>query len=149
MKYRNIIFVCENNRTISPAAEAILKSKLPDGKYSISSRGLSALFPEPYNPKVTAVLMKNDIILENGVSTQLVLEDFSEDTLVLTMNRHVCQRIKEDFENAENVFPLMEFCGGSGDIMDPYGGNVVTYKLFFEAVNSWVSRLADILNEGE
>ncbi|MCM1308307.1 MAG: phosphotyrosine protein phosphatase [Butyrivibrio sp.] len=139
-KYNRLIFVCTDNLCRSPMAEAVMKRINRTPGLEICSRGLIVLFPEPYNPRATAVLRNSGIILENGLSELLKAEDFGEDVLVLTMDRTEKQKILEEFENAVNVYTIMEFAGGSGDIMDPYGGDKDVYALFLESINTWVAQ---------
>lgn len=147
MKYQNLIFVCMDNSCRSPVAEAIMKSinRLPD--LTISSKGIIVLFPEPYNPKARAILLNNDIIMENGTSESLNDDDFSENTLVLTMDRNEKTKVINEFSSATNVYTIMEFAGGSGDIFDPYGGDADVYALFFESIKTWVTQVENKLYE--
>ena len=138
--YKRLIFVCMDNLCRSPMAEAVMKSLNRDPGLEVTSRGIIVLFPEPYNPKATSVLRSSGIILENGLSRQLLAEDFAEDTLILTMDRTEKQKILDEYENACNVYTIMEFAGGSGDIMDPYGGDRDVYALFLESINTWVAQ---------
>ena len=147
MKYRKLIFVCRDNLCRSPIAAAIMReiNKIPE--LEITSRGIIVLFPEPYNPKARAILAGNNIILENGTSESLLEEDFGEDTLILTMDRDEKHKLIEEYENCQNVYTIMEFAGGSGDIFDPYGGDSDVYALFFEAVKTWVTQVHNTLYE--
>lgn len=147
MKYRKLIFVCRDNSCRSPIAAAIMKdiNKIPG--LEICSKGIIVLFPEPYNPKARAILANNGIILENGTSMSLVNEDFTEDTLVLTMDRDEKQKVQAEFDNNQNVYTVMEFAGGSGDIFDPYGGDSDVYALFFESIKTWVTQVHNTLYE--
>lgn len=139
-EYNRLIFVCMDNLCRSPMAEAVMKTINRTPGLEIGSRGLIVLFPEPYNPKAASALRSSGIILENGLSRQLSAEDFAEDTLVLTMDRTEKQKILDEYENARNVYTIMEFAGGSGDIMDPYGGDKDVYALFLESINTWVAQ---------
>lgn len=136
--FNNIIFVCVDNTCQSPVAAAIMKKicRIPDMK--IRSRGLICLFPEPYNPKATALLRSNGIVLENGVSKALEEEDFSSDTLVLAMDEDLKGKILSRFPEAQNVRTIIEFAGGDGHIADPYGEDMEGYVKFFESINKWI-----------
>ena len=147
MKYRKLIFVCMDNSCRSPIAAAIMKDINQMPELEITSRGIIVLFPEPYNPKARAILAGSDIILENGTSVGLSDSDFAEDTLVLTMDRDEKQKVQSEFENNKNVYTIMEFAGGSGDIFDPYGGDSDVYALFFESIKTWVSQVHNTLYE--
>lgn len=150
MKYNKVIFVCMDNVCRSPMAEAILKNIRRDDKLVVESRGVIVLFPEPYNPKAASVLRNNGIIMENGHSRQLKESDFAEDTLILCMDRNEQTKINQMFSEPVNVYTVMEFAGGSGDIFDPYGGDSDVYALFYESINTWVKQVENKLyEEGE
>lgn len=145
--YNRIIFVCTDNSCRSPVAAAIFKNINRTEDIKVVSRGLVVLFPEPYNPKAASILRSNGIILENGQSTQLENDDFAAGTLVLTMDRLQKQRILEDYPDSANVFSIMEFAGGSGDIMDPYGGDMEVYMLFYKAIKAWIDQVENKIYE--
>ncbi len=136
-----------DNLCRSPMAEAILKDVCRDDSVEVESRGVIVLFSEPYNPKAASVLRNNGIIMENGQSKQLKESDFSEDTLILCMDRNEKNKIMQMFSNPLNVYTVMEYAGGSGDIFDPYGGDSDVYSLFYESVSSWVKQVENKLYE--
>lgn len=147
--YKKIIFVCMDNTCRSPMAASIFKAINRCKDITVESRGLIVLFPEPYNPKAASVLRHNGIIMENGQSKQIEEKDFAPDTLVLTMDRAQKQKIIQEYLVAQNVYTIMEFAGGKGDIMDPYGGSQEVYALFYEAINTWVVQVENKLHEME
>lgn len=147
--YKKVIFVCMDNSCRSPMATSIFKTINRCKDIKAESRGLVVLFPEPYNPKAASVLRHNGIIMENGHTEQLKEEDFDSDTLVLTMDRTQKHKILQEYPVAQNVYTIMEFAGGRGDIMDPYGGDMDVYVLFYEAINTWVVQVENKLYEME
>lgn len=140
-KYNKVIFVCMENTCRSPVAEVLLNNIKRDEELTVTSRGIIVLFPEPYNPKAISLLRNNGMILDNRLSVQLTEEDFAEQTLILTMDRQEKEKILNDFENPINVYTIMEYGGGSGDLMDPYGGDMDVYTLFFESISNWVRQV--------
>lgn len=55
--------------------------------------------------------------MDNGVSRPLEEKDFGENTLILTMTRAQKDKILSEYKNACNVYSIMEFAGGNGDIL--------------------------------
>lgn len=139
--YQKVIFVCRDNLCQSPVAEMILKCIKRDEWLDVESRGMVVLFPEPYSLKAHNLLRNNGIFMENGTSKQLVQADFSRTTLILTMDREQKQKIISEYNNTENVYSIMEFAGGSGDIVDPHGGDNDLYSMFYTSIRSWVDQV--------
>ena len=120
-------------------------------KRQIECRGLVVLFPEPLNQKAEAVMISNGINWENFTSTQLEDEDFTDDTLVLTMEHSQLEKIFEKYPSAreENVYVLTELVGDELEILDPYGGSLQSYGLCYETMRKSIIKLVKLLNEGE
>lgn len=112
----------------------------------IEARGIVVLFPEPLNQKAEAVMISNGIHMENYMSCQLELSDFAENTLILTFDQETREKILA-MEGAQNVYVLTEVTGDELEILDPYGGELVTYGLCFETLTKTIKKLANVLNE--
>lgn len=132
-------------------AEGILKEYNLKRSIEVVSRGLVVLFPEPLNQKAEAVMISNGINMEGYMSTQLSEEDFTEDTLVLVMERTQLEKVLEKYENAseENVHVLTDLVGDELEIIDPYGGSLQSYGLCYETMRKTILKLVNFLNEGE
>ena len=150
-KYDKIIFVAESGTSRAPLAAGILSEYTLKHPVEIQARGLVVLFPEPLNQKTEAVMISNGINMEGYMSTQLVEEDFSDDTLVLTMEHNQMEKILEKYENAapENVPVLTELVGDELEIINPYGGTLQQYGLCYETMRKTIKKLVNLLNEGE
>lgn len=148
-QYNRIIFVCESGTARSPMAVGILKDFVLKHPVDIESRGLVVLFPEPMNQKVEAVLISNGVATNDFMSVQLTEEDFTQDTLVLTMEYIQKEKILAKYENAipENVHVLTELVGDELEILDPYGGNLRSYGLCYETMRKSIQKLVNLLNE--
>ena len=96
-------------------------------------------------------MISNGINMEGYMSTQLSEDDFTEDTLVLVMERTQLDKILEKYENAvaENVYVLTELVGEELEIIDPYGGSLQTYGLCYETMRKTILKLVNLLNEAE
>lgn len=150
-KYDKIIFVAESGTSRAPLAAGILSEYTLKHPVEIQARGLVVLFPEPLNQKTEAVMISNGINMEGYMSTQLVEEDFSNDTLVLTMEHNQMEKILEKYEKAEpeNVHVLTELVGDELEIINPYGGTLQQYGLCYETMRKTIKKLVHLLNEGE
>jgi protein-tyrosine phosphatase len=112
----------------------------------VMARGLVVLLPEPLNQKAEAVMISNDIQVEDYQSQQLTQDDLVEDTLVFTMQAEEKQQIMENFD-FPFVHVLTEYVGDELEIMDPYGGSLQSYGLCFETLTKSLQKLADKLND--
>lgn len=127
-KYQKLIFVCTGNTCRSPMAEAIYRSLETMGTMKVISRGLVVLFSEPINPKAEIVLNKHDLELSNHVAKGLKASDIDEHTLILTMTANQKKRVCENYPDAKDVYPIKEYAGEIGDVIDPYGGTLMEYE---------------------
>ena len=149
--YSRVVFVAESGTCRAPMAAGIFREYTTSRPIEVIIRGLVVLFPEPLNQKAEAVMISNGINMEGFMSSQIVEEDFSEDTLVLTMEAQQRQKILETFPNAreEDVQVLTELVGDELEIIDPYGGTLQSYGLCYETLNKSIKKLIKLLNEGE
>lgn len=148
-QYNRIIFVCESGTARSPMAVGIMKDMELKNSLDIESRGLVVLFPEPMNQKVEAVLIGNGVATGDFMSEQLTEEDFSTDTLILTMEYLQKEKILEKYENVipENLHVLTELVGDELEILDPYGGTLQAYGLCYETMRKSIQKLVNLINE--
>ena len=149
MVYDKIIFVGQTGTCREPMAAGILGDFTLRHPAEIQSRGLVVQFPEPMNQKVEAVLIGNGVATNDFMSVQLSEEDFTPETLVLTMEYIQKEKILEKYENAipENVHVLNEIVGDELEILDPYGGSLQSYGLCYETMRKSIQKLVNILNE--
>ena len=113
------------------------------------AKGLTVLFPEPMNQKVEAVLISNGYRIPDFKSQQLTEEDFSDTTLVLTMEEKQKQKIMEKFPEAKNVQVLTDLTGDELEIMDPIGAPLQSYGLCFESLSIIIKKLLLLVCKGE
>jgi len=148
-QYNRILFVCESGTARSPMAVGILKDFELKHPMDIESRGMVVLFPEPMNQKVEAVLISNGVATNDFMSVQLTEEDFTTDTLILTMEYIQREKILEKYENVipENIHVLTELVGDELEILDPYGGTLQSYGLCYETMRKSIQKLVNLLNE--
>ena len=100
-QYNRILFVAESGTSRAPMAAGILSEYTLKHPVTIECRGLVVLFPEPLSQKAEAVMISNGINWENFTSTQLEDEDFTDDTLVLTMEHSQLEKILKNTQQEE------------------------------------------------
>lgn len=150
-QYNKILFVAESGTCRAPMAAGILREYVLKRPVTIGCRGLVVLFPEPLNQKAEAVMISNGINCDGFMSKQLCDEDFTEDTLTLVMEHGQMEKILEKYPgaNPEDVHVLTELVGDELEIINPYGGTLQAYGLCYETLRKTISKLVNLLNEGE
>ncbi len=148
-QYDRVVFVARSGTCREPMAAGILGDFMLKRDIEILARGLIVSFPEPMNQKAEAVLISNGISIPDFVSVELSEDDFSESTLILTMETSHREKILNRFPNVQNVYVLTEFVGDELEILDPYGGALPAYGLCYETLRKSIKKLVVFLNEGE
>ena len=152
LKYKRIIFLDEENTRLSPLTAALFKRKVRqagmDG-LTVLSRGTVVLFPEPVNQKILEVAKTYEIDLSAYAARQLKENDFTDQTLVLTMDNASKMKAYARFASAGSVFTLKEFLGSSGDLKRPLGGTVEEYKTVMDIVSGLLDSLVKKLAAAE
>lgn len=149
MKYDKVIFVCTSNTSRSTMAEKIFKSLETNSEIDSISRGLVVLFPEPPNPKAVIVMENHHLSIEEHTARALEESDFTENTIVLTMNEKQKETILEDYGPDRTVYTLKEFAGESGDVADPYGKTLVEYEECYVELARLIKKVVYKLSEEE
>lgn len=148
-QYDRVVFVARSGTCREPMAAGILRDFMLKNEIEVLARGLVAAFPEPMNQKAEAILISNGITMPGFVSEELSEEDFSDTTLVLTMEVSHRDKVLNRFPDAQNVYVLTEFVGDELEILDPYGGALPAYGLCYETLRKSIKKLVKILNEEE
>ncbi len=140
--YDKVIFLCIGNTFCSPVAEAVYKEIAPSWLPKAVSRGIVVLFSEPISPKVNVALSSHEIAISNHkYSMQLSNDDFTENTLFLTMAFSEKVKLMEDYGIENNVYTIGEFIGEDTDLVAPYGADNEQYDIFVEEVKKRVERV--------
>lgn len=147
-RYSQIVFVCTSNTLLSPVAEGIYRNNTPEWMPKGISRGLVVLFEEPINPKCNVLLTQNGYTISgHSQSRQLLKEELTGETLVLTMTLSEKVKLIEEFEHEENVYTIGEFVGEDTDIADPGGSEEERYKECFDELVLRVNKVIRKLEE--
>ena len=150
MQYKKLIFVTNDNFTLGPMAEWMMKDLAKDRADCIFSKGLVVLFSEPMNEKVGLTLAKHHVVCGDKVASNLTKEDLTEDTCVLTMTFAEKVKVMEGFD-FDQVFTIMEFLGDEGDVVEPYDSpeDEDMYEETFVVLGGMLEKVKEQLGWGE
>ncbi|WP_017413522.1 low molecular weight protein arginine phosphatase [Clostridium tunisiense] len=144
-----ILFVCTGNTCRSNMAEAIFNKLCNVDSLQATSAGLS-IVPFSLASKHTVKILRDNygVDLSNRQAVQLTKEMLTEADLVLTMTAYMKDIIIKNFPEINGkVHSLRGFVGNSGDIVDPFGGNVDVYSQTFEMLTQDILSLIEILKK--
>ncbi|MFB6226775.1 MAG: low molecular weight protein arginine phosphatase [bacterium] len=128
-----LAFVCTGNICRSPMAEYLLRDMMSQedkDKLEVASAGVTATRGRP--PSQPAVEALSEIgIDELGMHQARPVEqvELGEGDLLLTMTRPHLNLLPPKYkEGPVETGLLKEYVGGSGNISDPYGAGIETYR---------------------
>lgn len=145
--FDRIVFVGTENTQRSKMADSIYKSLVMDGDVPSISRGLVVLFQEPINEKVERVLENHSIDIEDRTSKQFTDEDYSNNTLVLTMTVAEKEKILKEYNDIKAVYTIKEYTKEDGDVKNLYGGTLVEYEECFNELLRLIKKIIYRLDE--
>lgn len=132
-------------------AEAILRSKAIEG-VKVRSAGVSAIDGLPIATNAKTLIEEADMPYTD-VSNAVNAEDLAWADLVLTMTMSHKGLLLHSFpEAAEKTFTLKEYAapGEFGDVHDPYGGSLATYRTTFDELDRLIEQLKlKLMEDGE
>jgi protein-tyrosine-phosphatase len=117
----------------------------------VFSAGVSAWGGEPASINAINVMVEENLNLNDHKSQLISQELLSQATLVLTMTRGHLAVIQSACPTAR-AFTLNEFAGVDGDVCDPFGGDLATYRncatQIKELIMSCVTKIREECNYG-
>lgn len=142
MRYSRIIFVCQDNTTLSPMAEAIFRDMVKSSDVEVLSRGLVVLFPEPLNDFAREALLSHQMDFTKETTTPFSLDEVNDETLILTMTISQSIKIAQEYGLTEQVFTLRKFDREEeGDIKDPFGGGLLEYQTLYQELSELIRKM--------
>lgn len=144
-----VLFVCTGNTCRSCMAEAIFNNMCHEDFADAISAGLSVV-QGSITSENAVILLKNNLNVDfsERMAVQLTEELLEESDYVFTMTSFMKEFLIHHLPQHENkIFTLTEFVGVEGDVVDPYGGDMVIYSKTFNDLENNISLLIAKLKE--
>lgn len=133
-----VLFVCTGNTCRSVMAEAIFNNYCKEKDICAFSAGLSIIPNSEASQNAIEVIQKKlNVNINNRKAVQINEKIIENSDLILVMTAYIKDMIKQHFPKySDKVFVINDYIGVSGDISDPFGGNIEVYQnTFFELKN--------------
>lgn len=152
LEKNKIIFVCTTNSTRSYMAQMAMAKLLEEQNIEgikVMSRGLVVLFEEPVNPKAQICLEAHGYPVKEYVTRQLTQEDIDSGCMILTMTEAEKKKVMEEYENVKRIYTIKEYANEQGEVLDPYGKEVVDYEYCLRELERLVEKTMIRLKGGK
>ncbi len=143
-----ILMVCLGNICRSPLAEGILKSKLPEDKFTIDSAGTGAYHVgNTPDARSIAVAKKYGIDISNQRARQFTRKDFVDFDIIYAMDTsnhtNILKIAKNDIDTSKVKLILNEITPSENlSVPDPYYGGVQGFENVYKMLDTACSELA-------
>ena len=125
---KKFLFICTGNTCRSPMAEGIFNKTASEKGWRASAKSAGLFVTEgKVSTNSLEACRENGIDISSHTPTPITAELINEADVILTMTASH----KAAFGGMDKVFTVSEYFGGSGDVTDPYGGNIEIYRQTF------------------
>lgn len=141
-----LLFICTSNTCRSYMAMAVAKKILMEKHihdFEVISRGTVVSFSEPVNPKAEICLEAHEYSVEENMSTQITQEDINSGYLILTMTVAEKEKVLAEYENVTRIYTIKEYANEQGEVLDPYGKEMMDYEYCLRELERLVEKVID------
>jgi protein-tyrosine-phosphatase len=115
----------------------------------IKSAGIYANPGDVASENAILAIKEMDLDLSNHISRRLTKELLMESDLVLTMTNGHKSSILSLFPTfKEKVFTIFEYIGENGEVADPFGGDIVSYRKTAVQLKNVIDKILYKIKEG-
>jgi len=147
-----VMFVCSANICRSPMAEKLFRKMIREHNLGLATDSCGLL---PGGRMISLeslqLLLERGIIdAEQHISKQVTPQLISSSWLILTMEERQRDLLRSAYpNNARRIWTLNEIVDEQGDIDDPFGNNLESYKKTCEIIEDRLRRLTEKLKNNE
>lgn len=139
-----LLFVCTGNTCRSPMAASLAGGFFGEG-VEIASAGIAAWDGDSANTKAIQVMQEHGLDLGGHRTRRLNPEVLVGIDLVIPMTTAQELQIKQMFPDFQGKICCLGAWGEKGDVSDPFGGSLETYRSCAEEIVLLLYKLRDAL----
>jgi protein-tyrosine phosphatase len=134
--FDSILVVCAGNICRSPTAEYVLKAKLADQKFTVSSAGLTALVGKPADAMAQTIAASHGVIMDAHQGQQLSAQLVANNSVILVMEQRHLNDVHNRYPEARGKTFLLGKWINNAEIPDPYRQSQEAFEHVFALIDS-------------